>query len=310
MSDFTFLTEKQAYGENKLEILKKYKKACQITDFATLCYGKALECEDDTYYTDWSWWTKDFSSFLKTATVISKDGKKYERYMNDNRYGGRPAISFSSIKSMCNNMKRNSEGILEVEYGNYPQQVVDEETTEKLEKTYWDSKLKRTGNSYGYRPYWFLKWRTQEMNFEWFQLEEYEYDGKRYVRMFMDRKDNSINELSNNQNPGFGKIVWLEVSPIKWLVDEKEDIALSEKIIFSGAAFHTHGGPGSFMTSDIKVFMDECFSKDIVLGYEKNKISEGQRPGIRVSNINVEKIQEVVKVNDLEQKENSKVKRK
>lgn len=309
MRDFTFLTEKQAYGDNKLEILKKYKNACEITDFATLCTGKALECEDDVYYTDWSWWTKDFSNLF--ATVISKDGKKFERYMNDKRYGGRPAISFSSIKSMCNNIKRNSEGILEAEYGNYPQQVVDDKTAEKLEKTYRDSKLKRTGNSYGYKPYWFLKWRTQEMNFEWFQLEEYEYGGKRYVRMFADSYDNSINKLSNNQIPKSWEMVWLEVSPIKWLVDEKEDIALSEKIIFSGAAFHEHGRPSSFMTSDIKVFMDECFSKDIILEYEKHRRNEGQRPGIKVDNINVEKIQEIVKANALEEKEKQgKVKRK
>ena len=38
MNEFTLLSEDQVFGDNKLDILKKYGNACGITDFAIL-YG-------------------------------------------------------------------------------------------------------------------------------------------------------------------------------------------------------------------------------------------------------------------------------
>ena len=38
MNDFTFLTEKQVFGDNRLEIFEKYGTKCAITDFSILLY--------------------------------------------------------------------------------------------------------------------------------------------------------------------------------------------------------------------------------------------------------------------------------
>ena len=63
MIDLTFLLEEQIFGDNKLEILKKYGTRCAITDFSILLGGYV----SSDYYTSegktlknragW-WWTK------------------------------------------------------------------------------------------------------------------------------------------------------------------------------------------------------------------------------------------------------------
>ena len=39
MKDFTFLTEEQIFGDDQLDILKKYGTKCAITDFSILLGG-------------------------------------------------------------------------------------------------------------------------------------------------------------------------------------------------------------------------------------------------------------------------------
>lgn len=36
MSNFTFLTEKQVFGNNKLDIINRYGAKCAVTDFSIL----------------------------------------------------------------------------------------------------------------------------------------------------------------------------------------------------------------------------------------------------------------------------------
>lgn len=61
--DFTFLTEKQIFGYEKLDILKKYGAKCAITDFSILLGGyvskKNYTSEGNTRNerTGW-WWTE------------------------------------------------------------------------------------------------------------------------------------------------------------------------------------------------------------------------------------------------------------
>lgn len=57
----------------------------------------------------------------------------------------------------------------------------------------------------------------------------------------------------------------MEVKPITWMVDEKANIALSKKIIFSGVQFdNKRNYTGDFENTDIYNFMVKYFSKDII----------------------------------------------
>ncbi|MCF0125135.1 MAG: AAA family ATPase, partial [Clostridia bacterium] len=80
-----------------------------------------------------------------------------------------------------------------------------------------------------------------------------------------------------------GDYVWVEVEPIKWLVSEKDKLMLAEKIVFAGVQFkherdyHTK----DFGKTDIKKFIDECWSKDIeqVLNEKSKENENGQEKG-------------------------------
>jgi len=151
MNDFTFLTKEQVWGNNQLDIIKKYGTKCAVTDFSILlgCYavtninsseGNALKNR-----TGW-WWTK--TPHYCDVDIVTTRGSigfesAYKQYV-----GARPVIPYSSIQAMCSNEVRGANGILEVEYGEYPQTVVDEEYSLELEKAFNKGNIPITGKNY------------------------------------------------------------------------------------------------------------------------------------------------------------------
>lgn len=159
--------------------------------------------------------------------------------------------------------RRASDGILEVEYGYYPQQAVDNNMQRILENSFQSRTIKTTGNTFTVDS---RKYNEYDKRFSPRTIDEYEYQGKRYVRVIANSCfDGSNFKLSNGESYKDGDAVWVEVSPVKWLVDEDEKIMLSEKLLFAGVQFkHKRDYKGNFSTTDIKRFMDKDFSKDLV----------------------------------------------
>ena len=81
MSDFTFLTEEQIFGKEKLEIFEKYGTKAAITDFSILLGGYVsnyhtsgeISLKNRTGY----WWTYSYVGH-GAAYLVSKDG--YENW--------------------------------------------------------------------------------------------------------------------------------------------------------------------------------------------------------------------------------------
>ena len=146
MSNFTFLTQEQCFERDKLDVLKKRGPRAAITDFSILLGAYVSDChvENDSslegrtgYY-----WTKSDDGYNDVYVVLG-DGIEY-RFTAISRTGGaRPALSFSSIGSIPKNGesgKRARNGILEVEYGYYPQKAVSRDMQERLERAYLNRK--------------------------------------------------------------------------------------------------------------------------------------------------------------------------
>ena len=269
MSDFTFLTEEQCFDSSrKLEILAKRGTIAPITDFAILLGGYV---SDNSHYNN-SNSLEDRSGFYWTSSddrdndvrVVDYNGNRYYLTVYS-RYGGaRPALPYSSIRNICSNGVRGSDGILAVEYGEYPQTVASKRLQDELERAYNDnqSSIRKTGKTYTTDS---IRSAEYAKKFSAQIIEEYLFDdGKKYVRV----KANShfpVCELSNGERYKNGDYVWVEVQPIKWLIDEKSDIALSERILFAGVQFkHERNYKGDFDQTDIKQFLDNFFSKEIV----------------------------------------------
>ncbi len=284
MSNFTFLTEEQCYSD--LDIFKKRGTKAAITDFSILLGGYvsnyhigndgSLEGRTGFY------WTKSDDKD-NDARVINDSGMRSWRRVYLRCGGARLALPFTSIGSIPTNVvsrKRARDGIYEVEYGYYPQKAVPKDMQIKLEQAFKSGRLSKTGNGYTTDS---KKYDAYSEKFEPKIHEEYQYNGKRYVRVkansYFDGKEF---QLSNGEYYRDGNNVWVEVQPVKWLVDEKAKIMITEKLIFSGVQFNNSRNyhTGDFDKTDIKRFMDEYFSKDLEQSMKPINLSEVQKEKI------------------------------
>ena len=265
MLDLTFLTEEQIFGDNKLKILKKYGTRCAITDFSILLGGYV----SSDYYTSegntrkdrtgW-WWTKS-SDGDNNARIVGEGGTSDWACVDRRYVGARPALPYSSIQSISSNGVRGKSGIKEIEYGEYPQTIVDENYSSELESAYNNGNLRTTGKTYTTDS---VRYQDTDTSFRARTHTEYEYNGSKYIRFVGDLKC-AGEFLSDGRTIKTGQAYWVRVEPITWLVDERANIALSKKLIFSGVQFKNRRDyKGDFDRTDIKQFMDNYFSKEII----------------------------------------------
>lgn len=99
---------------------------------------------------------------------------------------------------------------------------------------------------------------------------EYEYNGKKYIR-FVGDYNCKCGKLSDGRTIQEGTAYWIEVSPIKWMIDKKTNIAFSKKIIFAGVQFNKENYDGDFENTDIYRFLNEVFANDIIPGFVNNQ---------------------------------------
>ena len=268
MSEFTFLTQEQFFEDDKLDIFKKRGTMAAVTDFSILlgAYVSNYHVEGDSslegrtgYY-----WTKSDDGD-NDARVVYGDGPRSYDNVRTRTGGARPALPFSSIDRIPTNGvsgRKASDGILEVEYGYYPQNAVSKDMQTRLEREYSSGRIRKTGNGYttDSRAY-----DAYDDSFLAQRHEEYEYNGKRYVRVEVNAGKSQYT-LSNGENYRDGDSVWVEVAPVKWLVDERAKMMITEKLIFAGVQFNKERNyhTRDFDKTDIKTFMDRYLARDLV----------------------------------------------
>lgn len=133
MNDFTFLTEEQCFDSyRKLEILKKRGTIAPITDFSILLGG--FVC--DIYYYKHSnsledragyYWTSSDDANPARACVVYSSGNSTSYDVDVRKGGARPALPYSLIRNISSNRVRGRDGILEIEYGEYPQKLLQKD---------------------------------------------------------------------------------------------------------------------------------------------------------------------------------------
>lgn len=275
MSKFTFLEKKQ-YFNDKIDIISLRGNKAVITDFSILLGGVVL----DTHHLDKGEKTSSYltktrdDESVNCVEVVSHDGiEEYSVSVDSRECGARPALLFSSKDKIPTNgasgkVEKDKDGVEYVEYGYYPQKATDLRTQDELERLFSSrsKKLQTTGNGYTTDSHY---WEDYDEEFKPHRHIEYEYNGKRYVRVkanFCVIEEDKEITLSNGKNYKKGDPVWVEIEPIKWLVDKNAKLMLSDKIIFAGVQFGKYGisyNTGDFEKTQIKKFMDDYFSKDI-----------------------------------------------
>lgn len=319
MSNLTFLTREQCFESEKLDILQKRGTKAAITDFSILLGGWA-DSNKDYWHIDGDdslegrtgfYWTKSDDGD-NDARVVDGSGRRSCRNVLERGGGARPALPFSSISSIPTNGvsgKRAKDGVLEVEYGFYPQKAVSKDMQERLESAFKSGSLSRTGKNYTTDS---RRYDDYDAEFSPKQHQEYQYNGKRYVRVEANSDFGGGEfQLSNGEKYRDGDNVWVEVSPVKWLVDERAKIMLTDKLIFSGVQFnHTRDyHTRDFDKTDIKTFMDRYLSRDleqsrgtIETGEQGEEIQDVQPRKSRLQKLNPDKTKqrERVRMTDTE----------
>lgn len=224
-NNFGLLNESGIFGENKSLIIDSFGTKSTITDFAILLCGYVSHSSFTNIggcYSDSScyWWT----STTNGSKVLAVDffGRKSYHDVADFGIGIRPAVNMKSINVDEKNTKRLKNGLLEMQYGEYPQTAVMGYVNELLETAYIEKTIKRTKKNYTIEAY-----DGQRI------YPEYEFNGKKFIRFVADERccgeTLSTGRLISNR-----AVYWVQVEPIKWIVDENKHIALSKKTILAG----------------------------------------------------------------------------
>ncbi len=319
-TSFTLLTKDQVYGENRLEIFKKCSPKAKPTDYAILLGSS---------YSIWgtqSWMEHHIIDEHEAIFSIDCHGQPISEPTCLESIGVRPAVRYSDIAYMRSNERINEFGIKEVEYGEYLKTAVDSELFKEL----WSAKdsLEAAGKSF----------TAPDMNIDDVdnyasdKLIVYMYKGEKYV---LCKASSSVYKYHLSNNTVYGdEYCFIKVEPIVWLVDEKNNIAVSKDILFSGIQYYIGKGiKYKFETSNIKRFLDVYFANEIMtpemlkvdprreeeikskialLNSEKEKLEKRYRPVRRYRELLVDLITLTTELKSLysNEDETSKIKKK
>lgn len=272
--NLTLLSEGQIWGnssENQLEVLRKYGTKAAISDLCVLT-GSYL-CEDTDYNvsdsslnnlkgrTSWFWTRSDDND--NDVRAVNKYGLSYYIYRDERDGAVRPALQSSAIYSQISpNKVSGYNDTYEVEYGEYPQYAVDDRMQRILESEL-NRGLNKTGRNYTFDS---TKFNDYDTGFKGITYDEYEYQGRKFIRVKANSDfDGGRFELSNGIEYRDGDFVWVEVSPVKWLVDDRTGTLISKIGLVSGIRYLDRGTnyKGDFDRTEMKSYLDKHMSRDL-----------------------------------------------
>ena len=267
--ELTLLSEGQIWGNNnepQLEVISKYGTKAAITDLCVLT-GSSLykdtidEDKSLTGRTSWFWTRSDDDD--NDVRVVNKYGNGGNIFRYARNGAVRPALQSSVIfYQIYQSRVRGHGGTEEVEFGEYPQNAADSRMQNILESEY-NRGMNKTGRSYTFDS---VKYIDSDTGFKPVTYEEYEYQGKEYIRIKANSDfcgDKFI--LSNGVEYRDGDYVWVEVAPVKWLIDDENKQLISKYGLVSGIRFldRNHNYYGDFNKTEMYEYLNSYMIKDL-----------------------------------------------
>ena len=143
-------------------------------------------------------------------SIYTNDGEIENLNASYPYVGIRPAVTYSEIAAQAKVINEYNNGLKEVEFGEYPQEEVIEALQEKLNQDLIDGQLEKTGKEY-------TIYNNDEQNPNIVKLIEVkDKDGNKYV----------------NKHD-----TWYKVSPVKWMVNEQTNLAITKQMIQGGIPY-------------------------------------------------------------------------
>ncbi|MBR3209370.1 MAG: hypothetical protein IKF82_03785 [Bacilli bacterium] len=266
MNEITLLSKEQVFGKQKIDVIKKMGTKCAVTDFAILLgavVSRGIRMDDDNSLKGRTteWYLLSSNNVLDVNSVAMFDGFLWT-YANERSGGIRPVLPYADIPGVLKKAKRNNQGVLEVEYGEYPQYAPGFDIQRTLADEFSKGTLRKTGKTYTRDS---RRYGDFYESFSPVEHEEFEYNGKKYVRVNSIRAEYEMVLLSNNALVRSGDAAWVEVSPITWYVDEESKLLISKNCLASGVRFCNEGQyHGYFKSTEMYMFLNEYFAREIL----------------------------------------------
>jgi len=295
MNKLTFLTYGQLYNSDKLDMISKIGPLAAITDFSILLGGEVSEEHftnegKELKHRAGSYWTKTKVTDNDILIVKHVNYPGFFSYRSNQEIGARPILQYSSISDDVISKVRRPDGILEIEYGYYPQWAPSHSFQKKLNFALESRFMKQQKDYITTFPRELNKYHTELENLESRGYIIFEYKEKKYICVKANPQEKHFT-LSNGINYTKNEEIWVEISPVKWLVDEKADIAVSKNILFAGVRFTRNSYyDEDFSKTDISWFMNNYLINDLL------KYSNIVHSSNNTDNKSIEQLLEEIKV--------------
>ena len=293
----TILNKEQVWGygqelsvnENKqLDIFKKYGTMMAITDLSLLTGGYYNEFADKYYSESEKYRTPDDTSLkgristtwlqdidlrdVSRRFAISADGELTSTNNHSREVTVLPVLKLSDalFSEITKNRRKGYNGINEVEFGEYAQYapyIPNLDIQQLLREVYLSNNMKKTGRDYTFDS---IYSDECEQEFEPETYEEYEYNGKRYI--CVKAKPGYIEfpagyTLSDGKRyiGGYGTYVWVEISPVIWLIDDESKSLISKRGLLSGIRFCSNEKDydGNFEETELSNYLNTYMLRDL-----------------------------------------------
>ncbi len=266
--ELTLLSDGQIWGnsnEPQLEVISKYGTNAAITDLCILtggylCENTKYNINEDRSLTGRIGW---FWTRSNDVSAVDKEGNRCYSIRHARNGTVRPVLQSSVIFSQIYQSRvREYNGTEEVEFGEYPQNAADSRMQNILESEY-NRGMNKTGRSYTFDS---VKYNDYNTGFKPVTYEEYEYQGNKYIRIKANSDfDGGKFMLSNGACYRNDDYVWVEVAPVKWLIDDENNQLISKKGLVSGIRFLDRkiNYYGNFNKTEMYEYLNKYMIKDL-----------------------------------------------
>lgn len=232
---FEILTEENLMGTGIASFLSDFAIASGVKPYYEFLNKKASRRAFGSYFLDSPIFTKDL---FGRYTVVNYKGYISKEYCLRYAYGIKSMISFSDVKDLSFNFK-NKNDYISFEYGSYPQKIIGK--ADKFLSNLNEKRLIRTGKKY---------YLYSDLQGKIIPLYEYSCNEKKYVFLKTNLKIrkstvsyedgipfeysicNGSELFSDGNNYVNGEDVVFEVTPVKWILNEKTNKAFTKSILF------------------------------------------------------------------------------
>ena len=277
-------------AEKPLSVLDKYGLKAQRTDMALLTgiYETTIVARRDKpgdYFINLRESNYVFTPLdaWYSACYISREGFHDSFYTPELRSRGvRPVLELPEdlFEEAIKDRREIADGVYETDLGEYTLTIPSPEIIKELDKKLETDKLEPTGKSItldGIRP-------KKNWPFQPVKAIEYEYEGKKYVRVKVNSYDQFISiryssrtfkqEMRTDRPDmdqyymhfGRGGYAWVQVLPVPWLIDFEKKLLVSKYILLAGIKNTGNGlDHCEWESTEMKKFFDRYLLRDLFI---------------------------------------------